>query len=86
MCFLVIDSKGRLAGAALCWTRAFVKDLAVHPEARSRGIAEALMWHVFTTFHARGAAHVDLKTNTVENAAAVRLYERLGMFEVDWAG
>ncbi|TIL70217.1 MAG: GNAT family N-acetyltransferase, partial [Mesorhizobium sp.] len=72
--------------AALCWTRAFVKDLAVHPEARGRGIAEALMWHVFTTFHARGAAHVDLKTNTVEKAAAVRLYERLGMFEVDWAG
>ncbi|WP_419694353.1 GNAT family N-acetyltransferase [Mesorhizobium muleiense] len=86
LCFLVIDSKGRLAGAALCWTRAFVKDLAVHPEARGRGIAEALMWHVFTAFHARGAAHVDLKTNTVENAAAVRLYERLGMFEVDWAG
>ncbi|TIU97944.1 MAG: GNAT family N-acetyltransferase, partial [Mesorhizobium sp.] len=31
-------------------------------------------------------AHVDLKTSTVENAAAVRLYERLGMFEVDWEG
>ncbi|RWO04131.1 MAG: GNAT family N-acetyltransferase [Mesorhizobium sp.] len=86
LCFLVIDIKDRLAGAALCWTRAFVKDLAVHPEARGRGIAEALMWHVFTTFHARGAAHVNLKTNTVEKAAAVRLYERLGMFEVDWAG
>ncbi|TIS79491.1 MAG: GNAT family N-acetyltransferase [Mesorhizobium sp.] len=86
LCFLVIDSKGRLAGAALCWTRAFVKDLAVHPEARGRGVAEALMWHVFAAFRARGAAHVDLKTSTVENAAAVRLYERLGMFEVDWEG
>ncbi|MER9156486.1 GNAT family N-acetyltransferase [Mesorhizobium sp. M0778] len=40
LCFLVIDRKGRLAGAALCWTRAFVKDLAVHPEARGKGIAE----------------------------------------------
>ncbi|MES0101887.1 GNAT family N-acetyltransferase [Mesorhizobium sp. M0019] len=86
LCFLVIDGKGRLAGAALCWTRAFVKDLAVHPEARGKGIAEALMRHAFAVFHARGAAHVDLKTNTVENAAAVRLYQRLGMIEVDWAG
>ena len=86
LCFLVIDEKGRLAGAALCWTRAFVKDLAVHPEARGKGIAEALMWHACAVFHARGAAYVDLKTNTVENAAAVRLYERLGMTPVAWEG
>jgi ribosomal protein S18 acetylase RimI-like enzyme len=86
LCFLVIDAKGRLAGAALCWTAAFVKDLAVHPEARGQGVAEALMRHVFAVFRTRGAAHVDLKTNTVANAAAVRLYQRLGMFEVDWAG
>ena len=84
--FLVIDSKGRLAGAALCWATAFVKDLAVHPEARGRGIAQALMWQAFAAFHARGAAHVDLKTNTVENAAAVRLYQRLGMTPVAWEG
>lgn len=86
LCFLVIDAKGRLAAAALCWTRAFVKDLAVHPEARGRGIAEALMRHVFSAFRERGADHVDLKTNTVENAAAVRLYERLGMMPVAWEG
>lgn len=86
LCFLVIDSKGRLAGAALCLTRAFVRDLAVHPEARGRGVAEALMRHAFAVFQARGAAHVDLKTNTVENAAAVRLYERLGMTPVAWEG
>ncbi|UVK41527.1 GNAT family N-acetyltransferase [Mesorhizobium sp. AR10] len=86
LCFLVIDRKGLLAAAALCWTRAFVKDLAVHPEARGQGIAEALMWHTFAVFRARGSAHVDLKTNTVENAAAVRLYERLGMTPVAWEG
>ncbi|MER8390791.1 GNAT family N-acetyltransferase [Mesorhizobium sp. M1340] len=86
LCFLVIDGKGRLAGAALCWATGFVKDLAVHPEARGKGIAEALMRYAFAVFQARGAAHVDLKTNTVENAAAVRLYQRLGMIEVDWAG
>ncbi|CCV15721.1 GNAT family N-acetyltransferase [Mesorhizobium sp. STM 4661] len=86
LCFLVINGKGRLVGASLCWAMAFVKDLAVHPEARCRGIAEALMWHAFAEFRERGAAHVDLKTNTVENPAAVRLYERLGMFEVGWEG
>nr|WP_244529634.1 GNAT family N-acetyltransferase [Mesorhizobium qingshengii] len=60
--------------------------LAVHPEARGKGIAEALMWHSFATFRERGAECVDLKTNTVENAAAVRLYERLGMSPVAWEG
>lgn len=84
--FLVIDAKGRLAAAALCWASAFVRDLAVHPEARGRGVAEALMWHVFAVFRERGADRVDLKTNTVENAAAVRLYERLGMNPVAWEG
>ncbi|KUM26404.1 acetyltransferase [Mesorhizobium loti] len=86
LCFLVIDGKGLLAGVALCWTSGFVKDLAVHPDSRRRGIGEALMRHVFLTFRDRGAAHVDLKTNTVRNTAAFRLYERLGMIPVAWEG
>lgn len=86
LCFLVIDGKGLLAGAALCWASGFVKDLAVHPEARRQGIGEALMRHVFLAFRERGAAHVDLKTNTVKNGAACSLYERLGMIPVDWEG
>lgn len=86
LCFLVIDGKGLLAGAALCWTSGFVKDLAVHPGSRRYGVGEALMRHVFLAFRDRGAAHVDLKTNTVENSAAFRLYERLGMIPVDWEG
>jgi len=86
LCFLAIDGKGRLAGAALCWTTGFVKDLAVHPEARRQGLGEALMRHVFLVFRERGADHVDLKTNTVENTAAFRLYERLGMIPVGWEG
>ncbi|TGP19197.1 MULTISPECIES: GNAT family N-acetyltransferase [unclassified Mesorhizobium] len=86
LCFLVIDGKGLLTGAALCWTSGFVKDLAVHPDSRRRGIGEALMRHVFLSFRYRGAAHVDLKTNTVRNTAAFRLYERLGMVPVAWEG
>jgi ribosomal protein S18 acetylase RimI-like enzyme len=86
LCFLVLDGEGRLAGAALCWTSGFLKDLAVHPGCRGKGIAEALLWHVFATFAARGTSHIDLKTNLIDNAAAVRLYVRLGMVEVDWGG
>lgn len=86
LCFLVHDAQGRLAAAAQCWTSAYVKDLAVAPFARRNGLAEALMWHVFATFKARGADHVDLKTNLVVNADAARLYRRIGMVEVNWEG
>nr|WP_245454749.1 hypothetical protein [Mesorhizobium sp. M3A.F.Ca.ET.080.04.2.1] len=44
------------------------------------------MRQVFLTFRDKGAAHVDLKSNTVKNAAAFRLYERLGMIPVTWEG
>lgn len=84
--FVVVDSAGRPAAAALAWTSAFLKDFAVAPAARRRGIGSALLAHVFQVFRARGATRVDLKTNRIGNADAVRLYGRLGMVEVDWGG
>jgi ribosomal protein S18 acetylase RimI-like enzyme len=84
--FLAVDHDGRLAAVAQCWTSGFVKDLATAGFARERGIGEALMRTVFDRFRATGVAHVDLKTSTTLNAAAVRLYRRLGMVEVEWAG
>ena len=84
--FVVDGPDGRLAAVALCWTSDSLKYLAVHPDARRNGLAEALLLHVFATFKARGAARVDLKTMVVENANAIRLYRRHGMVEVDWAG
>lgn len=86
LCFLAFDGAGTLAGLAWCWKDAFLKDLAVSSAARRKGLAEALCRHVFAAFRERGAAHVDLKTNLVLNADAVRLYRRLGMYEVGWAG
>jgi ribosomal protein S18 acetylase RimI-like enzyme len=86
LCFLVFDPAGRLVAAACCWTSGFLKDLAVHPAARRRGLGEALVRQVFVAFRVRGIGHVDLKTNRIENADAMRLYQRLGMVEVGWEG
>jgi ribosomal protein S18 acetylase RimI-like enzyme len=86
LCFVAFDPAGRMVGAACCWTSGFLKDLAVHPAARRRGLGEALVRHVLQAFRARGVDHVDLKTNRLDSAAAIRLYERLGFVEVDWEG
>jgi ribosomal protein S18 acetylase RimI-like enzyme len=81
LCFFAADENNRVCGVAQCWTSGFVKDLAVHPSVRRRGIAEALMLTVFSEFKRQGAAHVDLKIQA-DNAGALRLYRRLGMWEV----
>lgn len=38
LCFLVIDRKGRLAGAALCWTRASSRTLPSIPRRAARAL------------------------------------------------
>ena len=60
----LVFSERRLAGAALCWTSAFLKDLAVRPDMRRLGIGENLLRQVFRHFRVRGAAAVDLKVET----------------------
>jgi ribosomal protein S18 acetylase RimI-like enzyme len=84
LCFLVFG-EDRIAGAALCWTSAFLKDLAVHPDSRRLGIGENMMRQVFRTFRTRDAPAVDLKVEA-GNANATRLYERAGMHRVPWDG
>lgn len=86
LCFLIFDEDGSLAAAALAWNSAFLKDLAVRDEFRRRGLGDFLLRHMFAVFRERGATHLDLKTNTVLNADALRLYQRHGMIEVDWEG
>ncbi len=51
--------------------------LAVDPHYRSRGIGAALTMRVASTLFAEGAAQLGLKTDD-DNAAAIRLYIRLG--------
>lgn len=84
--FMAWGEDDKLAAAAQCWTSGYVKDLATTASARGKGLGEALMLTAFRAFKARGVRLVDLKTSTIKNAAAVRLYRRLGMVEVDWAG
>ncbi len=84
LCFLV-SGNGRVAGVALCWTSAFLKDLAVHPFAQGQGVGANLLLQVFQTFRRRGASHVDLKVEA-GNSRAIRLYERAGMYRVPYSG
>jgi ribosomal protein S18 acetylase RimI-like enzyme len=76
--WFLAESPTALAGVALCWTSAFVKDLVVHETWRRHGLGEALLRHVIAVFASRGAAAVELKVKA-DNPAAVRLYERVGM-------
>jgi ribosomal protein S18 acetylase RimI-like enzyme len=80
LCFLAVEeATGRVLGVAQCWTSAFVKDLAVHEDARRRGIGLALLHHAFRVFAARGAEHVDLKVDEDNATGAPQLYEAAGM-------
>ena len=80
---LLAEADGELVGVALCWTSAFVKDLAVHESWRGRGLGEALLRHVLAVFRARGAPHVDLKVEANNPSGAQRLYARVGMRVVE---
>ncbi len=80
-CFLVFAGD-ELAAASICWTSGFVKDLVVHESWRRQGLGESILQLAFRTFQERGAARVDLKVE-VQNAGAIRLYERVGMYLVE---
>ncbi|WEK05321.1 MAG: GNAT family N-acetyltransferase [Candidatus Devosia phytovorans] len=82
LCVPALTEAGGLAGFIQCWTSDFVKDLAVAPAHRGKGLGTALLQHAFTLFAERGASHVDLKTSLDDDPAARRLYARLGMVEV----
>lgn len=80
--FAAVDGGGSVAAVAQCWTEGFVKDLAVRPAHRGRGLGEALLRHAFAEYRRRGVARVALKVDAVNPTGAVRLYERVGMREI----
>ena len=70
-----------LAGVALCWSSAFVKDLCVSEPQRGRGLGEALARAAMVLFAKRGAPVLSLKVEADNPSDAPRLYRRCG-FEV----
>jgi mycothiol synthase len=78
----VAEQDGRIAGIAQCWIEGFVKDLAVRPAYRGRGLGQALLRAAFAEFARRGVAQVRLKVDADNPTGAVRIYRRLGMDEL----
>jgi GNAT superfamily N-acetyltransferase len=74
--------EGELVACCLTWVpfegRGWIKDLAVHPEHRRRGLGEALLHHAHRAYRDRGVERVGLKVDSDNPTAAGRLYERLG--------
>jgi ribosomal protein S18 acetylase RimI-like enzyme len=81
--WFVARSGDGVAGVALCWTSAFVKDIAVSAAWRRRGLGTALLLHCFTAFAGRGAPALDLKVDSDNPSSAVRLYRQLGFRVVE---
>ena len=86
--WFLAERGGELVGCALHWDsvdgRGWVKDLAVRPTERGRGLGAALLRHGFAAYVVRGASGVGLKVHAENPTGAVRLYEREG-FAVDRA-
>ncbi len=77
--WFLAEAGAELVGACLCWREGWVKDLAVRPSWRGRGLGEALLRAAFAEFHRRGVETVGLKVDADNPTGAVRLYERVGM-------
>jgi ribosomal protein S18 acetylase RimI-like enzyme len=80
LCILAWSGR-ELAGVALCWSSAFVKDLCVSESQRRRGLGEALVRAAMSLFSNRGARALSLKVHADNSFGAPRLYRRCG-FEV----
>ncbi len=59
----------------------WVAQLAVHEQARGRGIGLALLTSTFRAFHERGVGRVELSVDSDNQYGAASLYERAGMRE-----
>jgi mycothiol synthase len=77
--WFLAEAGAELAGVCLCWREGWVKDLAVRPSWRGRGLGEALLRAAFAEFDRRGLETVGLKVDSDNPTGAVRLYERAGM-------
>ncbi len=59
-----------------------IQNLGVHPDFRGLGLGRALLIHALAGFRRAGCHFVHLEV-TVQNASAIRLYERFGFRKVE---
>jgi [ribosomal protein S18]-alanine N-acetyltransferase len=82
--FVVGKIGGRIAGyavACLVERSGEIASLAVHPDYRRRGVADALMRHALRELGAAGARRVELMVRTT-NTCGAQLYRSLGFRRV----
>ena len=76
------EADGGIVACCLTWApfegRGWIKDLAVHPNHRRRGLGEALLHLAHRVYRDRGVERVGLKVDSDNPSGAGRLYERLG--------
>lgn len=84
---VVAVSNSRVLGWAAGLIRRYRKSdsgriyaVAVHPDARGRGIGRKLMCHILHSLTLLGAKRIFLEVN-VENQAAINLYHKLGFVD-----
>ena len=82
--WFLLFNDDELIGAALCYDYeeyGWVRQLAVSPNWRRRGLGAALLQHCFYCFFLRGHQRVALGVEA-ENLDALKFYERVGMHRV----
>ena len=82
--WLVAEEEGRVAGyigSQTCGDESDVMNVAVHPDFRRRGIAEALINDLVAQLNAIGSHSLTLEVRA-SNVPAISLYEKLGFAEV----
>jgi mycothiol synthase len=81
--WFIVREAGEIVAIARCDPKheggGWIGNLGVRKPWRRRGIALALLQHVFGEFHRRGEVHVGLGVDTENVTGAARLYERAGM-------
>ena len=82
--WLVAEEEGCVAGyigSQTCGEESDVMNVAVHPDFRRRGIAEALINDLVAQLNAIGSHSLTLEVRA-SNVPAISLYEKLGFNEV----
>ena len=77
-----IQACGTVQGLKAAAREGAIQNLGVHPDCRDLGIGSALLCQALDGFQQVGCRYVQLEV-TVQNTAAIRLYERFGFRHVE---